>query len=94
MSKKEEAFYNKLELSLNKTLTFPTDYMYKFIIPNQLEQKKQIENIFNLMGAVIKSKPSKAGNYTSITVIIKVKSAIEIIKKYKEVAKVKGVISL
>ncbi|NQW35456.1 MAG: DUF493 domain-containing protein [Flavobacteriales bacterium] len=94
MSKKEAAFYKKLEITLNETLVFPADYMFKFIIPNQLEQKQQIETIFDFVGAVIKSNPSKAGNYLSITVIIKAKSAIQIIEKYKEVAKVKGVISL
>ena len=91
---KESDFYEKLKKSLIETTEFPTKYMYKFIIPSGDEKFKQIENIFDNMGAVINSKPSKTGKYTSLTILVKMKSPDDIINKYQEVSKVEGVISL
>ncbi len=91
---KESDFYEKLKKSLIETTEFPTIYMYKFIIPNVDEKFKQIESVFDNMGAVINSKPSKTGKYTSLTILVKMISADDIITKYQEVSKVEGVISL
>ena len=77
-----------------ETTEFPTKYMYKFIIPSEDAKFKQIENIFDNLGAVIDSKPSKTGKYVSLTILVKMKSPDDIIEKYKEVSKVEGVISL
>jgi len=76
---KQEEFYKKLKISLEETTVFPADYMYKFIIPSDKEKLKTIEKIFDFSGAVIKTKPSKTGKYNSITVVVKMKSADEII---------------
>lgn len=91
---KESDFYEKLKKSLIETTEFPTKYMYKFIIPTDEVKFKQIESIFDNMGAVINSKPSKTGKYTSLTILVKMKSPDEVIVKYQEVSKVEGVISL
>ncbi len=91
---KEEKFYNKLRESLNETTRFPADYMYKFIILTVQERIDEVEGIFDNMGAVIKSKPSKNGKYTSLTITVNMKSAEDVIDKYKEVSSVEGIISL
>lgn len=91
---KEADFYKKLKLSLEETTTFPSEYMYKFIIPTSDEKFATIESIFNNLGAVINSKLSKNSKYTSLTILVKMNSANDIISKYKEVEKVKGLISL
>lgn len=91
---KEAEFYKKLKKTLLETTEFPTKYMYKFIIPTSDEKFNEIESIFDNMGAVINSKPSKTGKYNSLTIVVNMKSPEEIIEKYKEVAKVEGVISL
>jgi len=91
---KESEFYDKLKKSLEETTTFPSDYMYKFIIPTSEEKFKNIESLFDNMGAVIKSKPSKTGKYDSLTILVKMKSADDIIEKYIEVSKIDGIISL
>lgn len=91
---KESDFYEKLRVSLEETTTFPTKYMFKFIIPTSDENFKKIESIFDNIGAVINSKPSKTGKYTSLTILVKMKSADEIIIKYQDVSKIEGVISL
>ncbi len=91
---KQEEFYEKLKISLEETTVFPTKYMYKFIIPSDKEKLSIIEKIFDYSGAVINTKPSKTGKYNSITVLVNMKSADEIIAKYMEVSVVEGVISL
>ncbi len=91
---KESDFFKKLKLSLEETTTFPSEYMYKFIIPTSSDKIKSIENIFNNLGAVITSKPSKNGKFTSLTIVVNMHSADQIISKYEEVGKVEGVIAL
>ncbi len=91
---KESDFYDKLKKSLIETTEFPSKYMYKFIIPSGAEKFKEIETIFDNMGAVINSKPSKTGKYTSLTIIVKMESPDAVISKYQIVSRVEGVISL
>lgn len=91
---KEDEFYKKLKVSLEETTQFPSQYMYKFIIPSNKEKLNEIESIFDHTGAVIQTKPSKTGKYNSITVLVQMKNADAVIEKYREVSKVEGVISL
>ncbi|MCK0131731.1 DUF493 domain-containing protein [Flavobacteriaceae bacterium F08102] len=90
----QEDFYKKLKFRLEETTIFPTKYMYKFIIPKDEEKENAIKDVFDHLGAVIESKPSKTGKYISLTVLVHLASADEVIVKYKEVGKVEGVISL
>ena len=69
-------------------------YLYKFIVPSDEEKIKQIQDIFDNMGAVIASKKSKNGKYTSLSITVNLKNPDEVVQKYKEVGEVEGVISL
>lgn len=91
---KESDFYEKLKASLLETTDFPSKYMFKFIIPSDRDKFKQIESIFDNLGAVIDSKPSKTGKYTSLTILVNMNDPDEIIAIYRGVSKVEGVISL
>ena len=90
----KEEFYIKLKATLEETTSFPTNYLYKFIVPTKGTGIKQVENIFNHMGAVIDTKESSKGTYTSISILVNLDNADIVIKKYKQVALVEGVISL
>lgn len=88
-------FYAKLKAQLQDTSMWPTIYLYKFIVPSSQEKIFQIENIFNNMGAVINTRKSKNGKYTSVSINVKMKNPDAVIEKYKDVAEnVEGVISL
>ena len=90
-----EEFYNNLKEKLYDTSIWPSEFLYKFIIKSDPEKINTIECIFDNMGAVIKTKPSKNGNYTSISINVVVKNPDIVIEKYKEVGnQVEGVISL
>lgn len=91
---KTDEFYKRLKEQLLENSNWPSNYLYKFIITTDKEKSAQINKIFDNTGAVIESKKSKNGKYTSISVTVNLKNPDEVIKKYKEVAKVDGVISL
>ncbi len=93
--KDPEEFYKKLKIQLADTSLWPTSYLYKFIVPTNIEKIEQIEAIFDNMGSVIHTKQSKNGKYTSVSINVRMKNPDQVIIKYKEVAeKVEGVISL
>ena len=90
-----EEFYKKLKSQLYDTSLWPSEYLYKFIVISNLEKIAQIEAIFDNMGAVIETKESKNGKYTSVSINVLMRNPDAVIHKYKEVAeKVEGVISL
>lgn len=89
-----DEFYARLKEQLLENTNWPSNYLYKFIVPTDDERIAQIQDIFDNTGAVIESKKSKNGNYTSLSITVNMKDPDEVIKKYKEVAVVEGVISL
>lgn len=94
-SKKTEEFYKKLKEQLLDTALWPTEYLYKFIVISETSKINDIKALFDHLGAVIQTRPSKNGKYTSVSINVRMKNPDAVIVKYKEVAeKVEGVISL
>ena len=94
-AKDPEEFYRKLKSQLLDTTTWPSIYLFKFIVPTTSHKIKGVEDIFDNMGAVINTRKSKKGNYTSVSVNVKMQDPDAVIDKYKEVGeKIEGVISL
>ena len=93
MSKQSE-IYDKLKESLDNSSTYPSKYLFKFIVPTTKNQLKEVKDIFDLPGVVINTKASKTNKYISVSITKVVKSSDEIIAKYKEVAGIEGIISL
>ncbi|MBS9774409.1 MAG: DUF493 domain-containing protein [Tenacibaculum sp.] len=92
--KNRETFYKELKIKLDDTTSFPSDYLYKFIVPTDENQQEEVKNIFEKSNAVINTKESKNGKYISVSIKLKVKSSDEVISYYKKVEKIKGIISL
>ncbi|PCE64135.1 DUF493 family protein [Sediminicola luteus] len=92
--KKAEEFYSRLKEQLEQDTNWPAPYLYKFIVPTDTAKIQQIEDIFNNMGAVINSKQSKKGTYTSVSINVRMPNPAKVIEKYIEVSAVEGVISL
>ena len=91
---KADEFYKRLKEELVNSTLWPSDYLYKFIVPSDKAKIVQIEKIFDNTGAVIQTKRSSNGKYTSLSVTVNLKNPDEVIAKYKEVGQVEGVISL
>jgi putative lipoic acid-binding regulatory protein len=91
---KSDEFYTRLREELLKSSEWPGTYLYKFIIPSDAEKIEQIGAIFDNTGAVIESRKSKKGKYTSLSITVHLESPDQVIEKYIEVGRVEGVISL
>lgn len=89
-----DEFYSRLREELLKTSQWPGNYLYKFIIPTEADKIEQIGAIFDNTGAVIESKKSRTGKYTSLSITVHLEGPDQVIEKYIEVGKVEGVISL
>jgi putative lipoic acid-binding regulatory protein len=92
--KDRESFYQKLKTQLDETTQFPADYLYKFIVSAEGNRVEEVQAIFDNKGAVINTKKSKTGKYTSVSIVIKLASSDEVIQYYQEAEKVEGIISL
>ncbi len=89
-----DEFYNRLREKLLENTDWPSNYLYKFIVPTDEVRIQQVHKIFDNTGAVIESKKSKKGTYTSISIMVQMQDPDAVIEKYKEVSIVEGVISL
>ncbi len=94
--KSSDEFYKTLRKRLKKTSDWPAPYLYKFIVPSS-DQKNldQLISIFDNLGAVITTKKSSKGKYTSVSINVTLKSPDIVIEKYKQVGEeIENVISL
>lgn len=91
---KTEAFYSRLKKQLKDDTSWPTLYLYKFIVPASLEKIAEIEAIFDGTDALINTRDSSKGTYTSVSIKVSMESPEAVVQKYLEVSKVEGVISL
>ncbi|OJJ14830.1 hypothetical protein BKI52_40440 [marine bacterium AO1-C] len=88
-----EEFYNSLRTKLEDVHSYPTMYMFKFIVPSLGDKVEKVSALFD-KEANITSRQSSKGKFTSVTVKVVMLSSDEIIQKYKEVAKIEGVMML
>ena len=94
MDQKTKEFYDRLQVELDNSNTWPAIYLFKFIVPTDDEKIKRVEEAFDCMGAVINTKKSKTGKFTSISIDVTMKDSQEIIDKYLEVSTIEGIVSL
>ncbi|MGB5355575.1 MAG: DUF493 family protein [Eudoraea sp.] len=90
----QDEFYERLKNELDKSSSWPSDYLYKFIVPTDEEKIDQIHKIFDNTGAVIELKKSSKGKYTSVSITVNMDNPDKVIEKYQEVGLIEGVISL
>lgn len=94
MNADKEAFYQRLKEELANTSLWPTLYLYKFIVPTDKQKIETVQNAFDNMGAVINTKKSAKGNYTSVSIQVVMNNPDHVIAKYQELSTVEGILSL
>ena len=92
--RKTTEFYDRLRQQLQDDTSWPSEYLYKFIVPSSSEKIAEIEAIFDGTGAMINTRDSSKGTYTSVSIKVTLDSPDAVIEKYIEVSEVEGVISL
>lgn len=90
----EQEFYQKLKEQLQETTVFPSEYLYKFILPNTPESAERLYAVFQDVQAQFVEKPSKNGKYMSYSIKVMATNADQVIALYKEAGKIENIISL
>lgn len=94
LTSKQEEFYKNLKINLEREHDFPENYLYKFIILNDSEKLSEIYRVFDGLEYSVSTKDSSKGKYVSCSISCFVLDADHVIKLYKEVANIEGVIML
>ncbi len=94
MNQKSEEFFKRLKTELENANEWPAIYLFKFIVPTDKVKSDQVQQAFDGMGAVIDTKKSKNGNYTSISINVQMQDPQSVVEKYIELSIVEGIISL
>jgi len=89
-----EAFYERLTQQLAEDRSWPSPYLFKFIVPSGEQRIGQVREFFKAGEADIQVRESSNGNYSSISIKLVMDSPEAIVQKYREVSSVDGVISL
>ena len=92
--KQKEEFYARLKEQLEGDTDWPSPYLYKFIVPASNEKIAEIKAIFDGTDALIQTRDSSKGTYTSVSIKVTMDSPDAVIAKYLQVSAVEGVISL
>lgn len=87
-------FYERLKKQLEEDTTWPAPYLFKFIVPADLEKIAEINSIFDATDAEVNTRDSSKGTYTSVSIRVTMQSPDAVIEKYLEVSKIEDVISL
>jgi hypothetical protein len=89
----EDKQFDKLREQLNLNESWPSVYMFKFIVPADNRKIALVESKFS-DEAVITQSQSSNGKYISITVKEVMLGAEAIIEKYKEMSGIEGLMAL
>lgn len=88
-------FYIDFKKKLEENQAFPTDYLFKFIVPTDEKVIAEVQAVFaNDEKASFSSRDSKNGKYTSLTIKVRVKTADEVVNYYKNASVIKGIVAL
>ncbi|MCK5856538.1 MAG: hypothetical protein KAG64_03550 [Bacteroidales bacterium] len=85
--------YGKLFELLVKDFTWPTDYMFKFIVPFSADNLNKLKSYFS-EDAIIKHQESKSGKYISFSATQKFDDPMDIIDIYTKAEEIEKIVSL
>lgn len=93
-NKSPEEFYASLKDKLAEAHDFPGNYLFKFIVPSEQPKLVEIYKAFDGTKHTATNRDSKTGKYTALTIDAFVLDADHVIRLYKEVGKIEGVMML
>lgn len=79
--------------SLNEQSEWPMVYLFKFIIPNDNQKLAQAQALFG-EAAQVSLNQSRTGKYISVSARELMLNPDKVIERYREAAKIEGIISL
>jgi uncharacterized protein len=85
--------YTQLLLRLVKDFVWPTEYMFKFIVPFDAKSLNEVKELFS-KEAKINHRESSGGKYVSVTAIQLMDNPDEVIAIYQKAEKIDKIIAL
>lgn len=86
--------FGNLKEKLESMYSWPSLYLFKFIIKDDPQKLAEITALFNPEKDTIEIKSSSKGTYQSISIESEMKSADDVISIYETAARIEGVIAL
>jgi hypothetical protein len=90
----ESSDIERIKANLDAVHSWPGLYMFKFIVPSDLDKIAKVKSLFNGETAEIKSMESKNGKFTSITIREIMIDSDSVLELYKKAAEIEGLIAL
>jgi len=87
-------FYLKFKERLEQIHSFPSDYIFKYIVPAEQSIIARLHSIFSSANPSISSRDSKNGKYTSVTIKVPVNDADDVVIYYRQTAVIEGILML
>ncbi|WP_029902514.1 DUF493 family protein [Prevotella sp. 10(H)] len=87
-------FYLNFKEKLQEIHTFPSDYIFKFILSSEEKNIAKLYSIFDNANASFSLKDSRNGKYTSVTIKTPVNDADDVVIYYRQVSSINGVMML
>lgn len=84
--------FTKFKVLLDEQMNWPDFYSFKFVI--KTINKSNLLELFDDANHHITERPSKNGNYTSVTCRKLVHSSDDVVAVYHQVSKIEGIITL
>ena len=88
-----EEFLTRLEAQMKLHSSWPSVYMFKFIITDSNRDYAVLRSLFGDESRVF-TRHSSGGKYISVTVKEMMLSAEEVVERYRKAAEIEGIIAL
>jgi uncharacterized protein len=85
--------FDELRKKLENSTSWPTVYMFKFIVMSDNKKIALVESLFG-ENAEIKQQPSSNGKYTSVTAREVMLNPDQVIEIYQKASSIEGIIAL
>lgn len=85
--------YQKLLARLVKDFSWPSNYMFKFIVPFNVDSLNQLKALFS-PDAKVSHRESKGGKYISVTAVQRMDNPDDVIDIYMKAEKIDKIIAL
>jgi len=93
-SRRMDDFYQAFKEKLVDTHTFPSDYLFKFIVSSEQQNIARLHAIFENANAAFSIRDSKNGKYSSVTIKASVNDVEDVVIYYRQAASIEGVVML
>lgn len=87
-------FYKRFKEKLEEAHSFPTDYIFKYVVPAEQSVIARLHSVFEKANPSLSTRDSKNGKYTCITFKVPVNDADDVVIYYRQASAIEGIVAL